>query len=102
MAEENVHVDDVGTIFRLTLLDTEDQPINVATATVTFVFLSPNGRRFERATSLVNTGTDGKVQYVTVDGDIDIAGRWQYQARVEAGSSQWFSEIIIFKVKKNL
>ena len=102
MAEENIHVNDVGTIFRLTLLDTASEPLDVSGATVTFIFLSPGGRRFEKTASYVTDGTDGKVQYVSTSGDIDEVGRWQYQAKVTVGSNHWASEIIIFKVKKNL
>ena len=76
---------DVGTIIRWTAAE-DDGVVNVSAATVKQVKLvKPDGTQVIRP--LVNStkatdrkdGTDGRVEYVTVSGDIDQKGTYNWQ-----------------------
>lgn len=97
-----IHVDDIGTPFRATIKDENDEVVDVSTASVTFIFKKPNGTTVNKTGSFVSDGTNGQVQYVTVDGDLNIHGRWELQAFVDFGSTEWYSDIYKFTVYKNL
>ncbi|NLB81929.1 MAG: hypothetical protein GX800_10065, partial [Clostridiaceae bacterium] len=47
-------------------------------------------------------GTDGKLKYTTIAGDIDTVGRWQVQAYVEIGAAKYYSTKCTFVVQSNL
>ena len=48
---------------------------------------------------LVNTGTDGKMKYTTIAGDLDESGVLQLQARVAVGGADWKTDIVQFTVQ---
>ncbi len=97
-----IHVDDVGTLFSVTIKDENDTVVDVSSATVTFTFSKPDGTQFNRTASLVTDGTDGNVKYNTVANDLDTHGRWKLQAFVDFGSTEWYSDIYKFTVYPNL
>lgn len=97
-----LQVGDVGTIIEVTLLDGET-PVSVVGATSkTMRFQKPGGTVIDKAAAFTTDGSDGKVQYVTVSGDLDIAGVWQVQAKIVTAEGQWTSAIGTFKVAANL
>lgn len=114
-ADEEIHVGDIGTIFELTLVD-GSEPLNLTDVETTeFVFKPPNGDAFVRTALVVNPpGTNGKLLYVTVEGDLGsgpfdsaAAGKWFVQARVvfpEAADQpgEWRSGRVPFPVHPNL
>jgi hypothetical protein len=97
-----IHVDDVGTNFRVTIKDENDAAVDVSTATVTFIFKKPDNSLITRSTTFVTDGTDGLVNYASVIGDLDQHGNWSLQAFVDYGSTEWYSDITKFKVYSNL
>lgn len=98
-----IHVGDVGTAFRVTLKDQAGLVVDLTAASaITFVFLSPKKRRFEVPAVFSTDGKDGKVEYVSKAGDLDVAGRWQLQVVVTMGIDTWHSNIGIFTVGTNL
>lgn len=97
-----IHVDDVGTNFIVTIKNENDEVVDVSTATVTLIFEKPNNTQISRSTTFVTTGVDGQVKYTTVSGDLDMHGSWKLQAFVDFGSSEWYSDIYKFKVYNNL
>lgn len=108
---EEIHVADIGTVFRATYLDDCD-PRTVAdvsgATTQQFTFTKPDGSTIVRTTVYTpisqggtGDGTDGKVQYTTVSGDLDQAGRWKVQGYIVTGSGEWRSVIIEFYVHAN-
>lgn len=101
----DIHVGDVGTSFRLTLMESNTQALDVSEAeTVTFVFASASGRVFDTVASMVTDGTDGKCIYTSVAGDLDAAGKkWKLQAVVSySNGNVWHSDVVIFAVLSNL
>ena len=101
MAEE-IHVGDIGTLFEATIMD-GSQVVDISGATtLQIIFLKPNGTRLEKTAALSGDGTDGRMRYVTVAGDLDIAGFWKMQGFVELATWEGHSPIETFQVYDNL
>lgn len=98
-----IHVDDIGTIFTATIKDENDTIVDVSGATTKqLIFKKPDDTILTRTASFVNTGTDGKIKYVAVAGDLDMHGSWFLQAYVDLGSTELRSDIHKFTVYTNL
>lgn len=104
MADTIIHNGDVGTIIRLTITEDDDTTaVDVSGATVkTFYFLKPTGTKINKTVVFDSDGTDGKLKYTTIAGDIDTVGRWQVQAYVEIGTAKYYSTKATFSVQSNL
>lgn len=99
----DIHVGDVGTIFRVTVLDEDGVVVDISAALLKRIILAkPDGSKTNYAASLDTDGTDGVMRYATVDGDLSVAGRWKVQGYVELTAGKWHTEIEVFKVKENL
>lgn len=104
---EQAQVNDIGTVFRVTVYDTTNTGsttvADISDATVLkFYFLTPEDSKKERTASFVNDGTDGLIQYTTVDGDLSCEGTWSLQAYVETPGGKWHTNSANFKVYENL
>ena len=98
-----VHNGDVGTIFRLTITDIDGAAIDVSTAVVKYIyFQDPAGTIMQKTATFYTDGTDGKIQYTTVNGDIDEAGTWMIQGYVETSLGKFWTEKDSFKVYSTL
>ena len=104
---EQAHVNDIGTIFRVTVYDTTSAggttvaDISGAT-TKKFTFKRPDGTTFEKTAVFTSDGTDGNIQYLSVDGYLNVAGTWNLQAYVATGAGTWSTSVGTFKVHENL
>ena len=47
-------------------------------------------------------GSDGQIEYVAVDGDLDAAGTWSLQALVTTADGTWNTNVGSFRVYENL
>lgn len=84
IANAEVHVNDVGTRFKLTLEDGDNTAVNISTATVKRLdFRKPDGTVIQRTAAFFTTGADGILYYDTIAGDIDQVGKWYVQPYVE-------------------
>jgi hypothetical protein len=104
---EQAHVNDIGTIFRVTIYDTTSTGgstvADVSDTTMrTLYFGRPDGTTFSRSAVLTTDGTDGKIEYTTVDGDLNTAGTWSIQAYVVSTAGSWNSTVGNFRVFENL
>lgn len=99
-----IHVDDIGTTFRLTIVDCDDVLIDISTATVKdIIFKKPDGTKVTKSGVFYTNGTDGIIDYVTIADDLDLAGTgWHVQAFVTLTTGTWSSEIGDFTVVDNL
>ena len=92
MATILLHNADVGTTLILTV-EEDGAALDISSATVAtlkFYLQDPTGV-VTTVTAVFSptgsgTGTDGKLEYVTVSGDIDTEGRWSLQAGFTLGS----------------
>lgn len=101
MASE-IHVNDVGTRFLATIKDDGDV-VDVSNASViNMIFKQPDDQIVHKAASLLTDGTDGKIYYDTVAGDLDEAGQYKLQGRVSLPSGTYYTDIYTFQVHCNL
>lgn len=102
MATE-IHKNDVGTIFRVTMKD-GDTAVDISTATTKrLIFTKPDGVKVNKNTSFYTDGVDGIMQYTTTaSGDLDVCGNWRIQGYVALPSGSWHTDIVSFKVHDNL
>jgi hypothetical protein len=99
---QEIHIGDIGTVFEITITDCT-AAVDISTATdMSIVFRKPDGAIVEKTAEFLTDGTDGKLAYTTVDGDIDQKGTWKIQAKVVMPSGAWSSNIDSFKVYENL
>lgn len=98
-----VHVADVGTAFRVTVKDEDGEIVDLSSASVMQLwFRKPDGTVAVQTAFLLNDGTDGIMEYVTVEGDLDLPGKWRVQGYVEVGPSKIHSDIHRFKLWANV
>ena len=92
----------VGTTLQLELLD-DGAVVDVSSATTKEIILEkPDGSTVTKTAAFVTDGTDGKIKYTTIAGDLDQVGRWRIQGRIISSSGNWPSEAGTFRVKANL
>ena len=93
----------VGTSFELTVHDQDGTVVDLSSATTkSIVFAKPDGTTVTQTATLVNTGTDGKMQYTSIAGDIDQGGVWNVQGLVTIGTATWRTAVHVFDVLENL
>ena len=101
MAEE-IHLDDVGTVFEVELQE-NDVTLDISAATTkALLFQKPDGTVVTQTAAFTTDGSDGKIQYITVADDLDQSGNWKLQARVTLPTGTWSSSTSKFKVYGNL
>ena len=99
MANE-LRLNDVGVPIRFTMKEPSGTlfPIDGAT-TLTVYLKKPSGSLLTKTAALYTDGTDAKLQYVLVTGDLDELGSWQAQAYVDKSGYKVRSKIVKFKVE---
>jgi hypothetical protein len=102
MSADEIHVGDVGTQFLITMHDGETVIDVSSAATKELRFKKPNGSVIVKNASFVLTGADGRIQYFTLPGDLDLDGYWKVQAHVVMPTGEWYSNSETFEVFANL
>ena len=101
MAAE-VHQNDIGTIFRVTISDGDDAVDVSSLTTQELIFRKPDGTTETQTSSFYTDGTDGVIQYTSVSGDLDTVGQWKIQANIVMPTGTWRSSVAEFHVHANL
>ena len=103
MAANEVHQNDIGTKFLVTIKDGSDA-VNVASATSTkqIIFKKPSGTSMTKTASFNSDGTDGKIYYTVVADDLDEVGTYEIQGKVVITDGTFYTDIQTFKVHRNL
>ena len=98
-----IHKGDVGTKMLVTVTDC-DVAVDISTADYLSIFIKkPDGTILTRTGTLETDGTDGKMHYVIVSGDLDVAGSYKLQGRVVfSGLSSYYTSTATFRVERNL
>lgn len=98
-----IHLGDIGTSFRISILDCNSNAIDISNAsTKQIIFKKPGGGSLTKTASFVTDGTDGLLEYNTISGDLDEVGTWKIQAYVVAPNGSWRTNFSSFKVHRNL
>lgn len=103
---QELQVGAIGAIFLFTLYE-DDVVIDLSAVTSKqFIFKPPRGATKTVAADFFTDGTDGILQYITVDEDfLDVAGSWKVQADLTfpgTGGYDGTTDIGVFQVNKNL
>jgi hypothetical protein len=89
---------DVGLDIEVILMD-GDSAVNVSSMTTrTLKLKKPSGAVTTHAMSFVTDGSDGRLKYPTVTGDINEAGTWQLQVLVAKTGVSIHSSVVEFDV----
>lgn len=97
-----IHKDNVGTKLLVAVTD-DGSDVDISTASSLVIFIKkPDGTVLERAGVLNTDGTDGKMYYLTVVGDLDVAGNYKIQGKVVIPTGTFYTSISNFKVHCNL
>jgi hypothetical protein len=98
-----IHVGDTGTVFTLIVRDTRGLVPLANYPTRQMIFVKPNNTIVTKTATLTTDGTDGKMQYVTADGDLDATGLWKLQGYVAINSdNHWHTDVVTFQVVANI
>ncbi len=101
MASE-IHVDDVGTRFLITVKE-NGSGVDISSAEALSIFIrKPDDTLIARSGTLNSDGTDGKMYYDTASGDLNAAGHYKLQGRVSLSSSTYYTTIYNFQVHCNV
>lgn len=102
MASGEIHVNDIGTVFRVEIKNAAGAVVNISGATSKNIyFQKPDGTVVTETASFTTDGTDGLIQYATLAADLDQVGLWNYQAKVVLSTGTWSSDVIYFDVFAN-
>ena len=102
MAADEIHQGDIGTTFRATIQQ-DASVIDISGAsTLQMIFEKPSGSTMTKTATLYSDGTDGKMQYATVSGDLDETGSWRVQAYIALDTWQGKTDMYTFEVHPNL
>lgn len=100
--DQEIKLNDVGTVFEVTLMD-GDAILPISAPISMIIYLKkPSGTVMAKTAVLTTDGSDGKIQYVAIAGDLDELKGWSIQGRVELTTGHWSSSIDTFIVGRNL
>lgn len=86
-----LHVGDIGTVITVTVNEGGSAAdISTFTATKDFIIRKPDGSVVTWSASFMTDGTDGKVQYSIVNGDLDQEGWYQIEVALVDDSGNTF------------
>lgn len=102
MARDEIHEGDIGTVFELTVKDGSTAVDVSASTSKVIKFMDPYGVVTSHSAAFVTDGTDGKIKYTTIAGDLTPSGLWRLQAVVGFSNGTWNSDIKEFQVFPNL
>lgn len=107
-----IHENDIGTEFIVTItecVDGIDVPLDISSATDKEIVFSTGGTATtftaiftSIASGGAGDGTDGKISYFSILGDLTPSGTYKIQGIVTTPAGKWYSTIEKFKVVSNL
>jgi len=94
--------DDIGTILRFTVTE-NGIPVDMSAATTKKLLLEKKDKTtVEHDLVYTTDGTDGKVEYVTVLGDLDQKGKLKAQVYLETTDGKWHTSTYEWDVGANI
>ena len=100
---EELHVGDVGTRLIVTLVDNQEQPVDLSQSTLKQYILKKPDRSISILSALfVTDGSDGQLQFITTATTLTIAGYYKLQVYIEEDANKWHTDKVTFRVWPNL
>lgn len=103
-----IHKNDIGTLFEITVKECDvngnEVVVNLSVVTTKKIcFRKPNKDILTVDAVFKTDGSDGILQYVTIAGDLNVAGVWAKQAfLVFPSTGSWRSTLVDFTVVDNI
>lgn len=95
-------VDEVGIIVTATLEENGTALDISGSTTRQLIFVSPTHQKRVFPCTFTTDGTEGKMQYTTLAGDLDVSGDWQIQAFVVLPGGSYYSQQVSVHVEDHL
>ena len=102
MAANEIHVDDVGTQFLLTIMDGSAAVDISSASTKQIIIKKPSGTKMTKSATFSNDGSDGKIYYSSIADDLDETGSYKLQGKVIISDGTFYTDIYDFKTHCNL
>lgn len=100
----SLHQDEVGNKIAATIVSqagSRHLAFDLTDFTVTFLFRKPSGTVVE-VEARVTDAKKGAVEYNFVEGDLDEAGSWEWQSKLESETVTLYSQLESFTVAEHL
>jgi hypothetical protein len=101
MGAYEIHKNDVGTSFLVTVKDGTTVVDLTTLSAVEYIFKKPSKAVITRTGGLVS-GILGQVNYISIAGDLDEVGDWSLQLDITTPAGRWKTDITKFRVYDNL
>lgn len=103
MSQNEIHVEDKGTTFTVTLYDGSSVVDISAVESIYFKFKKPDSTIHTATATLTTSGTDGVSEFtVNTTTILDQDGTWMLQAVFNFSTTSYSSDIYEFRVYPNL
>lgn len=100
---QEIYLGNIGTLFRLRILDQDDSVVNLSTAsTMRITFRRPDDTTVDKTATFTTDGTDGYIEWASTSGFLDQEGTWRYQGFVVIGVNEYHANPVAFEVARNL
>ena len=98
-----MQLNDIGNVLVLTITKRSDGTVYDASGASTKQILlrKPLGGLLTKTAIFTTDGTDGKIQYTSIDGYLDEQGKWMIQGFLINGGSELYTTVHKFNVGKN-
>jgi len=97
-----IHAGDIGTKLLVTVKDGGSVVDISSASSLSILIKRPDGTILTRTGVLDTDGTDGKMYYIVVSGDLSEAGVYKIQGKVFLSSGTFSTSTATFKVHCNL
>jgi hypothetical protein len=103
-AANEIHVGDIGTVFRQTITDCGSIVDLSGVASLQICFKKPDNEVVTVAATFTNVGTDGLMDYTIPNSAfLDQEGCWSWQGIIHFGATQlWHTNVLEFEVFSNV
>lgn len=100
---DGAQVGDVGVKIIVQVLDQEGEIIDIGGATGLKIKLQkPDGTSADKTAVLLSDGSDGKMYYASVSGDLDQAGLFLVQGKITLGATPKSTRVATMTVALNV
>ena len=99
----SVQAGSIGTVIEFQVLGQDGAPLDISNAvSKKLIFKRPNGTTVEKPAVFTSDGSDGRLQVVSVENDLEPYGAWQIQAAITRPGLNGRSEVERFGIDRNL
>jgi len=102
MSANEVHIGDIGTLFKINVKDGASIVILTGTASRQIIFKRPDGTTVTATPNLFTDGTDGILTHVIATGTFNQEGTFKFQIQYSNAAGMWHSDLVPFDVYPNL